>query len=457
MTGVGPQLQHKEPIDGPDPPAPRAALAAAGTKDSRASDRHAGLSAAAVAATVTSVRRMLRRRTATEAAAAEEVVETTQIMTTEVVMLDFFVGTVPRIASEDDIRHLFEEHGDVLEVALIRNRKTGGQEECYFVKYATSEEAERAIRAFHNQHTIPGATGPLQVRYVNSKKKLLETIERRLFVASLNKQATTKEIEEVLSYFIEVFLVERILCCGELLIYLCLHYERLHEAEPSLSSKEPALAAMNSLSGTYIMKGCEQPLVVRFADLKRPRPEESRPTANLAEPRGRHMPPNTWHPSSASSVTPQQFNNFGSDNPMGLMGGTVTSAADNGAFRPQMFHWNGQTAVPTPSHMGINLSSLQGYLGGQQMTPLQKPSGPPHNFPVQLQNQQGQHYLGPGSFGQNAPSMQLPGQLPVSQPLTQQNASAGTLQAPSTVQSNPMQPVPGQQQLPSNVTQQMLQ
>jgi len=64
--------------------------------------------------------------------------------------------------------------------------------------------------------------------------------------------------------------------------------------------------------------------------------------------------------------------------------------------------------------------------------------------------------LGPGSFGQNVPSMQLPGQLPVSQPLTQQNASAGALHAPSAVQSNPMQPVPGQQ-LPSNVTPQMLQ
>ncbi|XP_047059252.1 factor of DNA methylation 4-like isoform X2 [Lolium rigidum] len=141
------------------------------------------------------------------------------------------------------------------------------------------------------------------------------------------------------------------------------------------------------------------------------------------------MPPDAWHPSSLSSVAPHQFNNFGWDNPMGLMGGTVTPAADYGAFRPQMFPGNGQTGLLMSSHMGINPYSLQGHhLGWQQIPPLQKPPRPPHNFPVQLQNQQGQQSLGPGA-----------------------------LLAPSAVQSNPMQPVPGQQQLPSNVTPQFLQ
>lgn len=27
---------------------------------------------------------------------------------------------------------------------------------CCFIKYATLEEADRAIRALHNQHTLPG-------------------------------------------------------------------------------------------------------------------------------------------------------------------------------------------------------------------------------------------------------------------------------------------------------------
>ncbi|KAK8525395.1 hypothetical protein V6N13_123081 [Hibiscus sabdariffa] len=36
-----------------------------------------------------------------------------------------FVGSVPRTAREEDIRHVFEQHGDVIEIALIKDKKTG--------------------------------------------------------------------------------------------------------------------------------------------------------------------------------------------------------------------------------------------------------------------------------------------------------------------------------------------
>ncbi|KAL6600509.1 hypothetical protein ACP70R_045309 [Stipagrostis hirtigluma subsp. patula] len=401
-----------------------------------------------------------------------------------------FIGSVPRTATEDDVRPLFEDHGNVLEVALIKDRKTGEQQGCCFVKYATSEEAERAIRALHNQYTLPGAMGPIQVRYADGERERHGAIEHKLFVASLNKQATAKEIEEIFSpygHVEDVYIMKdgmrQSRGCGFV----------------KFSSREPAVAAMNALNGTYIMRGCEQPLVIRFADPKRPRPGESRggpafggpgfsprsdaalvirPTANLDEPRGRHIPPDSWHPSSPRSMAPHQYNNFGSDNPLALQGSTVTSSADTTAFRPQMYPGNGslqsQTAVPTSSHMGMNPQILQGHhLGGQQIPPMQKPPGPPQNFPVQLQStQQGQQLqgtipqmgqlqtpqsTGPVSFGQNIPSMQLPGQPSVSQPLMQQNATLGALQAPSSVQSNPMQGVTGQQQLPTSVAPQMLQ
>ncbi|KAG0464020.1 hypothetical protein HPP92_020089 [Vanilla planifolia] len=39
-----------------------------------------------------------------------------------------FIGSVPKTATEDDIRPLFEAHGDVIEVALIKDRKTGLQQ-----------------------------------------------------------------------------------------------------------------------------------------------------------------------------------------------------------------------------------------------------------------------------------------------------------------------------------------
>jgi len=331
--------------------------------------------------------------------------------------------------------------------------------------------------------------GPVQVRYADGERERHGAIEHKLFVASLNKQATPKEIEEIFApygHVEDVYIMRdgmrQSRGCGFV----------------KFSSKESAVAAMNALNGTYIMRGCEQPLVIRFADPKRPRPGESRsgpsfggpgfsprsdaalvirPTANLDEPRGRHMPPDSWRPSSPRSMAPNQYNNFGSDNPLMLSGGAVTSA-DTAAFRPPMFHGNGsvstQTGAPTSSHTGMNPPMVQGHhLGGQQIPTMQKPPGPPQNFPVQLQNaQQGQplqgpipqigqlqvpQSMGPVSFGQNMPSMQLPGQPPASQPLMQQNASLGALQAASSVQSNPMQAVPGQQQLPTSVAPPMLQ
>ncbi|WVZ63820.1 LOW QUALITY PROTEIN: hypothetical protein U9M48_013424 [Paspalum notatum var. saurae] len=178
-----------------------------------------------------------------------------------------FVGSVPRTATDEDVRPLFEEHGDVLEVALIRDRKTGEQQGCCFVKYATSEEAERAIRGLHNQYTLPGAMGPVQVRYADGERERHGTIEHKLFVASLNKQATPKEVEEIFApygHVEDVYIMKdgmrQSRGCGFV----------------KFSSKEPAVAAMNALNGTYIMRGCEQPLVIRFADPKRPRPGESR-------------------------------------------------------------------------------------------------------------------------------------------------------------------------------------
>ncbi|OAY68150.1 Flowering time control protein FCA, partial [Ananas comosus] len=39
-----------------------------------------------------------------------------------------FIGSVPRTATEEEIRPLFEEHGDVIEVALIKDKKTGQQQ-----------------------------------------------------------------------------------------------------------------------------------------------------------------------------------------------------------------------------------------------------------------------------------------------------------------------------------------
>nr|ADZ31337.1 cell size RNA recognition motif 2 [synthetic construct] len=102
--------------------------------------------------------------------------------------------------------------------------------------------------------------GPIQVRYADGERERHGAIEHKLFVASLNKQATAKEIEEIFApygHVEDVYIMKdgmrQSRGCGFV----------------KFSSREPALAAMSALSGNYVMRGCEQPLIIRFADPKR--------------------------------------------------------------------------------------------------------------------------------------------------------------------------------------------
>ncbi|KZV42757.1 flowering time control protein FCA [Dorcoceras hygrometricum] len=218
-----------------------------------------------------------------------------------------FVGSVPRTATEVDIRPLFDKHGRVLEVASIKDKRTGQQQGCCFIKYASSQEADRAIRALHNQYILPGGLGPIQVRYADGERERLGATEFKLFVGSLNKNASEKEVEEI---FLPYGRVEDV-------------YLMRDEMKQSrgcgfvkYSQREMAQAAINALNGTYTMKGCEQPLNVRFADPKRPRPGEARGApafagmgfgprfpaqgirSDLTETLQIHVPSNSWPPAS---------------------------------------------------------------------------------------------------------------------------------------------------------------
>lgn len=48
---------------------------------------------------------------------------------------------------------------------------------CCFIKFATSEDADRAIRALHNNYTLRGGTGPIQVRYADGERERLGNVK----------------------------------------------------------------------------------------------------------------------------------------------------------------------------------------------------------------------------------------------------------------------------------------
>ncbi|KAM6555039.1 hypothetical protein CsatB_015801 [Cannabis sativa] len=376
-----------------------------------------------------------------------------------------FVGSVPRTATEEDIRPLFEEHGNVVEVALIKDKKTGQQQGCCFIKFGTSEEADRAIRALHNQHTLPGGVGPIQVRYADGERERLGAVEYKLFVGSLDKQATKKDVEEIFTQYgrvEDVYLMRDELKqsrgCGFV----------------KYSQREMALAAINALNGTYTMRGCDQPLTVRFADPKRPRPGDSRvpafggpgsgprfqgpgprPVPNFGDPmRDR----NAWDPMSPTNMGP-------------------SSNANNYGFGGQVHPRSADMALPVTN---FNQSMPQVAPVSQQISPSQKPLQSPQQLPpsFQLHSQmpapysqaqttvaslQQQHVGQPRApyssvqmpMSQPLPSQQLHGSnglQSIPQPQIQQSANPGTVQ-----QQQQQLPQPLQQSSSSHLAQMMSQ
>ncbi|XP_038701997.1 flowering time control protein FCA-like isoform X2 [Tripterygium wilfordii] len=399
-----------------------------------------------------------------------------------------FVGSVPRTAVEEDIRPLFEEHGNVMEVALIKDKRTGQQQGCCFVKYATTDEADRAIRALHNQHTLPGGVGPIQVRFADGERERLGAVEYKLFVGSLNIQATEKEVGEI---FAPYGLVEDV-------------YLMRDEMKKSrgcgfvkYSSRDMASAAIHGLNGVYTMRGCAQPLIVRFADPKRPRPGDSRESRGgpafgdpgfgpRFQPPGARPPPNyeqmgdriqpsAWFPMSPQNLGPSSspgVRGFGSQLPS--RSGDLTMPSNQGGPMGSL-HGPSDASLPGLNAVPSSTPSQQFPPVNQQISPLDKPLQSPQNLPPPHQlhphgpsyPHMQSHHVGqmqiPFATGQAPFSQALLGSsapLSTSQPQVQHSASSATaLQPPLNVnsQAHPVSTGTSQQKLPSPVLQQMPQ
>lgn len=394
-----------------------------------------------------------------------------------------FVGSVPRTVTEDDIRPLFDEHGNVLEVALIKDKRTGQQQGCCFIKYATIEEADRAIRALHNQRTLPGGIGPIQVRYADGERERL--VEYKLFVGSLNKQATEKEIEEIFAPYGRV---------DDVYIMRDEQKQSRGCAFVKYPSRDMANAAVNALSGIFTMKGCDQPLTVRFADPKRPRPGDTRsgpayggpgfgprpqgplgarPGSGSGGQMGGRGPPTNWRPMGTPNMgAPAHVSARPYGSPLTPRGGTAgapsamvgtvggpggpmngslqgagigTPASQQQSFNPPLAHQQIQTYGQQPTSLQKPLQMQQQLAPSMQ----QQHQQPQQSYSQVQQSQQsiqqfGQHLQSPQPAVQQQPSLgqlsssqqSLPiyGQPPVSQPQMQPHVSPALQQVPSSLQ-----------------------
>ncbi len=66
-----------------------------------------------------------------------------------------YVGNLPYSTQESDLRELFETHGTVESIKIIRDRETGRSRGFGFAEMSSQEEAEAAISAL-NGHEFDG-------------------------------------------------------------------------------------------------------------------------------------------------------------------------------------------------------------------------------------------------------------------------------------------------------------
>jgi RNA recognition motif-containing protein len=65
--------------------------------------------------------------------------------------MKLYVGNLPYSTSEDDLRNLFSQYGNVDSVAIITDRDTGRSKGFGFVEYGDDNEAKAAISALSGQ------------------------------------------------------------------------------------------------------------------------------------------------------------------------------------------------------------------------------------------------------------------------------------------------------------------
>ncbi|KAM7495927.1 hypothetical protein LguiA_020341 [Lonicera macranthoides] len=170
-----------------------------------------------------------------------------------------FVGQVPKHMTEQQLLSMFEEFAIVDEVNIIKDKSTRASRGCCFVLCPSREEADKAVDAFNNKQTLPGASSPLQVKYADGE---LERLENKLFIGMLPKNVSEVEVSDLFSQY-GMLKDLQILRGSQQTSKGCafLKYE----------TKEQAVAAIEALNGIHKMEGSTVPLVVKWADTEKER------------------------------------------------------------------------------------------------------------------------------------------------------------------------------------------
>jgi len=180
---------------------------------------------------------------------------------------NLIVNYLPKGWSENELRNLFFQHGNVIFCKVVRNRVTK-QSECYgFVRYDLAESADNALKAL-NGYQIQNK----RLKVAISKPSSKGPEKANLYVAGFSAEWTEEQLAELVTDFgtpVETKIL----------------YDKLTQKSKRcgfvrMKTYDEATAASRALNGKPQGEG-GKPLVVRFAD--RPRESAARKQLKFAQ------------------------------------------------------------------------------------------------------------------------------------------------------------------------------
>lgn len=168
-----------------------------------------------------------------------------------------FIGQVPRLWTEKDLRPMFEVYGEIHDLTVLHDKFTGQHKGCAFLTYYDKDSARQAQEELHEKKTLPGSNNPMQVKPAVSETK---TEDRKLFVGMLSRKVTEEDLKVMFSPFGTI---------EELTILRNPDGTSKGCAFFKYANRLQAQNAIRQMHNSQTMDGCSSPLVVKIADTEK--------------------------------------------------------------------------------------------------------------------------------------------------------------------------------------------
>ncbi|EER00873.1 ribonucleoprotein, putative [Perkinsus marinus ATCC 50983] len=83
-----------------------------------------------------------------------------------------FVGNVPPSTSDDELKQIFDEYGNVTEAYSLESKRASGNKAA-FVRFSKKSDALKAIDALNDKYTFPGEPHPITVKCADTREQRL--------------------------------------------------------------------------------------------------------------------------------------------------------------------------------------------------------------------------------------------------------------------------------------------